>query len=195
MLTINHIKRRYLTNLRFCVFITAVLMTSCIDQTVIDKAKEYNEIRDTLPTETIFNFKISYSENGNIKFILEGEKAINWAHKKEMEFPEGFFVTFYEPDMSKRSTLRADYGINNEEKKIMIANDNVVLVNFKTEEVLNTDELIWDQNKKLIYSEKFVKITTKDDVIYGNKGFESDETFDVWTIKKPSGDFLINEDE
>lgn len=189
-------KRRYVVCLRFCVIITLIAtLYSCIDETVIDKANALNEMRDTLPTETIFNFKISYSENGIIKFIVTGDKVINWTHKKEMEFPEGFFVTFYEKDMTIKNTLRADYGINYEDKKIMIAKDNVVLNNFHTEETLNTDELIWDQNKKLIFSEKFVKITSKEDVIYGNGGFESDETFDVWTIKEPTGDFVIKEEE
>jgi LPS export ABC transporter protein LptC len=168
---------------------------SCIDQTVIDKAQKYNETLDTLPAEIIYNFKIHYSENGIIKFVVEGEEAINWSHKKEMVFPKGFFATFYEEDMTVKSTLHANHGINYEEKRIMIATDSVVLINFNKEETLNTDELIWDQNKKLIYSDKFVKITTNEDVIFGNGGFESDEAFDEWIIKNPTGDFIINEDE
>jgi len=189
-------KRRCTPLLRFSVIISIVWCSvSCIDQTVIDKAKEYNETRDTIPTEILYNFEITYSENGIIKFVLEGEEAYNWTHKKEMEFPKGFFVTFYDQDMTKKSVLRANYGINYEEKKLMIASDSVVLINFQKEETLNTEELIWDQNKKMIFTEKFVKITTKDDIIYGDGGFESDESFDVWIIKKPYGDFVVNEDE
>ena len=60
-------------------------------------------------------------------------------------------------------------------------------------EILNTEQLFWDEVKKTIYSNDMVKITTSDGVIFG-EGFESDENFDDWVIRKTSGIIYVEED-
>ena len=65
----------------------------------------------------------------------------------------------------------------------------MVVVN-QQNQTINTELLIWDQKKAMIYSDKFVKITTEDEVLFGD-GFESDETFDKWIILKPRGSFRV----
>ena len=190
------IRHRRLNSLCLMLYIVIALsISSCINQTDVDKAKELNKsLTDTLPTEELYDFSVSYSENGIIKFVISGPVAFNKPDKKILEFSEGFEAIFYDINMQEKSFLKADYGINYENEKIMKAHTNVILTNYVTKETLNTEELIWDQNKSVIYTEKFVKITTETDVIYGENGFESDETFEKWTIKKPSGDFLIKEE-
>jgi hypothetical protein len=59
---------------------------------------------------------------------------------------------------------------------------------------LNAEELIWDQNKKKIYSDKFVKVTTEDEIMFGN-GFESNEDFSEYKVKKLTGQLKIDKDE
>jgi lipopolysaccharide assembly outer membrane protein LptD (OstA) len=75
----------------------------------------------------------------------------------------------------------------------MKAVGNVFLVNSKGEQ-LNAEELIWDQNKKKIYSDKFVKVTTEDEIMFGN-GFESNEDFSEYKVKKLTGQLKIDKDE
>ena len=58
----------------------------------------------------------------------------------------------------------------------MHARNNVVVRNFDTEEQLNTEDLIWNQNKKMIYANTFVKITTPDKVMYGDS-LQAHESF------------------
>jgi hypothetical protein len=41
----------------------------------------------------------------------------------------------------------------------------------------------------------FVKITTPTDVLYGENGFEADESFNSWVIRKTSGEFEIEDGE
>ena len=76
----------------------------------------------------------------------------------------------------------------------MEAHSNVVVNNYETDEQLNTEELIWDQRKEFIYSNKFVKITTGDGVLYGD-GLESDQTFSSRRIINPSGEILVDEED
>ena len=75
----------------------------------------------------------------------------------------------------------------------MIAKRNVEVVNIDGD-TLKTEELIWDQKKKKIYSNTFVEIRTKSEIIYG-EGLEADETFSNYTIKKITGTIQIDEDE
>ena len=69
----------------------------------------------------------------------------------------------------------------------MYAQGNVCLSNIK-DEFLYAEELYWNQKTKKVYSEKFVKIETPDEVIYG-EGFESDEEFTSYVIKKIKGSY------
>lgn len=194
---INNIKHRNFIFLCFLFFIfnSNFFLTSCVNKSDIEKVKAYNSIVDSLPTEIIYNFELKYSEEGNILFELNSPKAVNWGVQGLLIFPEGFEVTFFDKENNQKSYLRANYGENIERKKFMVAKGDVVITNFITKETLNTEEMNWDQNKKLIYTDKFVKITTEDDVIYGDGGFESDEEFNEWTIKNPYGDVYINDDE
>ena len=59
---------------------------------------------------------------------------------------------------------------------------------------MNSEELIWDEKKKIIYSEQFVRITTDESIIMG-KGFEADQSFETWEIFNPTGTIEIDENE
>jgi Lipopolysaccharide-assembly, LptC-related len=59
------------------------------------------------------------------------------------------------------------------------------VINAKGEK-LNTEEIIWDEQKKIIYSNAFVKITTGDEIIWGI-GMEANEDFTDYVIKKVTG--------
>ena len=155
----------------------------------------FSSMLDTLPHISAKDIKFTYSEYGEPQVILSGPLMNNYdGDDPYMEFPDGFLVEFYD-DSTKlvKTTLRANYGINYQDKKIMIAKGNVIVNNFETKEILNTEELIWDQNTKLIYSNKFVKVTSDDGVLYGD-GLESDQTFSKRRIINPTGEILVEDD-
>jgi LPS export ABC transporter protein LptC len=58
---------------------------------------------------------------------------------------------------------------------------NVEVINEKGEK-LNTERLVWDEQKKKITSNAFVKITTAKEVITGN-GLEANQDFTKYEIK------------
>jgi len=51
--------------------------------------------------------------------------------------------------------------------------------------------MVWDERREIIYSDKFVKISTGTDVIIG-EGFEADQTFERWKILKVKGTISID---
>jgi len=82
--------------------------------------------------------------------------------------------------------------VSYEEKGMMEAKGNVVLIN-EDGEKLNTEHLIWDEEKEMIYSNEFVKITTADEIIMG-EGLESNLNFTKFKIKNIQGTITIKDD-
>jgi len=110
------------------------------------------------------------------------------------EFPEGFEVFFYNDSGKQVSFLRANYGINYEKQKIIRARNDVVVVNFEKQEELRTENLVWDQRKKIIYSNTFIKITSPDKVIFGDSMW-ANESFSKREIIKFKADIEIEEED
>ena len=59
---------------------------------------------------------------------------------------------------------------------------------------LETELLFWDQEKDLIYTDRFVKITSEDEIVMGT-GFDSDSRFSNWTIKNVTGTIYIKDEQ
>ena len=68
--------------------------------------------------------------------------------------------------------------------------ENVIVTNEKGDK-LNTEHLIWDEKKQKLLSNEDVKITTKDEIIFG-KGFEANEDFTKYKIFNIKGTISIN---
>lgn len=150
---------------------------------------------DSLPFELARDIEVYYSDSGKIKAFLESPLMKRFEQKDAyLEFPEGFKLIFYDSVLNPKSEITAKYGIRFEKTKIMEAKNNVIVRNIDKNEQLNTEHLIWDENKGLIYSEVFVKITRSDEVLYGN-GLTSDQDFTTYTINNPTGEFQIQPDE
>lgn len=150
--------------------------------------------KDYLPVETAKDVETIYSDSGRISVIVKAPQLDRYAGEKPyVEMPKGVKVFFYDTAMNVRSKLTANYAISYEKEKIMEAENDVVVVNEKQEQ-LNTEHLVWDQKKAIIYSDKFVKINTGKEILWG-EGLDADERFDKWKIKKPKGSITIDEDE
>lgn len=138
--------------------------------------------------------EIVYSEFGQMQVKIIAPILIkNSSEDPYLEMPEKLFVYFYDEDKEIESKLSADYGIKYTKEEKMIARGNVVLISMRGEK-LNGEELIWDQKKGKIYSDKWVKVTTEDEVIHGN-GFESNEDFSEYKVLKVDGIVKIDQDQ
>jgi len=105
--------------------------------------------------------------------------------------PKGITGNFYNDEGKAESYLSAEKGISYQTQKITEVSQNVVVMNNKGEK-LNTEKLIWDQKKQIIYTDKFVRITTKNEILTG-EGMESKQDFSDWVIKKPRGVISIQD--
>lgn len=168
-----------------------MLLFSC--KTDIEMINALTE-REQVPAMVAKNTETIYTENGIIKYKVIAPESYYYQYAEEPynEFPLGITVYTYTDSLTIDSKLTANYAIFYEQKKLWNARYNVVAVNSKGE-VLNTEQLFWDQENKRIYSNDMVKVTSVDGIIFG-EGFESDENFDAWVIKKTSGEIYVSED-
>jgi LPS export ABC transporter protein LptC len=110
-----------------------------------------------------------------------------------VDMRKGLKVEFFDDSTHVESTLTALYARWYEGKGNVLIRDSVVVVN-KKGETLRTEELIWNQNVKMFYTEKFVRINTPDQVMYGD-GLEANEDFSWYRIKNPKGVVRVNKEE
>jgi len=165
----------------------AVLFSCQTDMQTIDAVTS----RDEGPVESAFDVEVVYSDHGHIRMIMRAEQMDRYeGEEKYLELPRGLFVQFYDTLRQETSSMSAKYAISYEDSEIIEARNDVVVIN-QLGERLNTEQLIWDQKKEIIYSDKFVKVTTEDEILYG-EGFESDERFDQWRITQPHGTFKVD---
>jgi LPS export ABC transporter protein LptC len=101
-------------------------------------------------------------------------------------FPKGLFVEFFENPGQVTSTIKANYAKQDKNKDIYQAKGNVVVNNLQKKEKLETEELFWDKNKAEIYTDKFVKITTAEEILMG-QGLRANQDFSRYRILKPTG--------
>lgn len=138
--------------------------------------------------------EINYSDHGLVRIKAIAPTATRFNKEKPyLEFSDGIKILFYTPEHTVENTLTAKYATAYENSHAMTARDSVVVVNTKGE-ILNTDELIWDEEKKIIYSNSFVKITTADEIIYGN-GMTANENFTDYVIKHITGTIRVKTGE
>jgi LPS export ABC transporter protein LptC len=143
---------------------------------------------DSIATrETAENVTIEYTDSGVLKAIVESPEMIGVKNVRNpyIEMPKGIRAEFLDVNGNTESYLLSEYGISYTEQKRMVVRRNVRVLNMKCEK-LETEELIWDQQKGRIYTDKFVKITTPDQIITG-EGMESDQTFSDWEILNVNG--------
>lgn len=153
-----------------------------------------NSLRDTkrLPVDVAKDVEMIYSDSAQIKVLIKSPLMMKYEGEQNyLEMPKGIKAYFYDDDRSVKSFLTANYAVSYEDSKIMEVKKDVVLVNQRGQK-LNTEHLVWNQRNKIIYTENFVKITTKDKIMFGD-GLESDESFDRWTILKPRGEILVDQ--
>jgi len=142
--------------------------------------------------EQIEDVEIFYSDSAVVRMKIKAPFLLNFieSNKEKKEFPKGIQVEFFNENGHVTSTLNAKYAINYErENKIVIQKD--VVVKSVNNETLETDELIWDEAKKQLYTDKWVKVKTPDELIYGY-GFTSNQEFTQWQINKVNGRFTVD---
>ena len=152
--------------------------------------------KELRPSQIGDSVTLLYSDSTQLKVVLKANRMLIF-NKNVTEpytlLPKGLFVTFFDDQEKVSATLKANYGIRYDIKKQMEAKYAVELIN-KDGTKLETEKLIWNEVTQRIYTDAFVKITNRKEIIMGT-GMESNQDFTKYEIKHVTGQILINTDE
>lgn len=176
-----------------------LIFTLCIfgcDTNEVKQMQEYNG-----PMYELTDVETLYSEGEDnldslafVKFKLMADRQLIFDNE-DMEFPEGIYIENYKIDGTVAFTLKANKGFFDSEEQVYKAEGNVILRNLLEEQQVNSEELFWKPGPgdDAIYTDKFVIVKTKDEIIYG-EGLRASQNFETFKILKPSeGSFVIEE--
>jgi LPS export ABC transporter protein LptC len=107
-----------------------------------------------------------------------------------MDCPKGITIISYDDWSEKQSKMSADYAVSIDKTQFMEAHKNVVIVDLKKNEKIETEQIIWDKKTKKIYSNVRVRQTKADGTVNIGEGFVADERFTKYTVFKPVGEVL-----
>src|SRR5215213_6233995 len=134
------------------------------------------------------NVETYMSQNAKMKARLSAPYMLRYlADSPYVEFPHTLHVDFYNDSMAMESQVDALYGKYREWEKKVLLRDSVVVMNKLKGDTLRTSELWWDQNTEKFYTDKPVRIRTKDKIFYGAHGLEAAQNFEWWVLHQGSG--------
>ncbi len=146
------------------------------------------------PVEQIRGLETLYSDSGQVKVRVRSPELRKLTSPSNItEMPQGIHIEFFDNQMNVESELKAKYAVHYEVERRWEARKDVVVVN-KKGEMLNTELLVWNERKEKLTSDQHVKITTKDEIIFGN-GFEANQDFSVYKIFNVKGRITVKKQE
>lgn len=133
------------------------------------------------------------SDSGITRYRVDAKvwKVFDRVEDPYWDFPEGIHFDRFDPDMNVDAEIESKKAVYYTTRKFWDLKDSVHAMNLKGEH-FECDQLFWDEKAERVYTNGKVKITQQDKIIYG-KGFESNQTFTKYVIKKPEGIFPIED--
>lgn len=146
------------------------------------------------PINRTTGLDVIYSDSAKVKYRLTTPLLLEYTDKNFREMPKGLKIVGFDASkaMKQSSQLIADYGIERQNDKIIELRKNVVATNVKGE-TFKSDELIWDQGKKIFYSNKPVQLTFADGTVFYGTGATTTESMYPWTIQNTTGQIPVNQ--
>lgn len=156
-----------------------------------------------------FGVQYLYSDSARVTARLEAPHVIETSEEPDEEaedpelvvihhFDQGLNLTFFGRGGRTNGTIRANRGTLMRDQGIAELNGEVVLTklgpNGQVEKKLETEQLFWNQQKDSIYNDDFVRITTPDKVITGDRGFRTNMNFDPFQVYGIKGEFEMEEE-
>lgn len=165
----------------------AVVLSGCFF--VCSCHNSYQEVQDLARKKVAMDKATeveSYlSQNGAVRAKLTAPLMTMMRNDTpKTEFPKSLRVDFFD-SVKIQSKLFAKYGLYYTNKRLVFLRDSVVVFNMQGD-TLRCEELWWDQDKELIYTNVPVHIRKPDEKIDGT-GLTADQNFSHWTITNAKG--------
>ena len=149
--------------------------------------------RDSLPSMKSLGVTTLISDSGitRYKIITEEWNIFDKKNPPYWAFEKGVYLEKFDTLLRIDANIKADTAYYYEKKKLWELRSNVNIQNLKGDK-FETDLLFWDEKKKEIYSDRFIRIEQEDKTITGY-GFESNQELTEYQIRNTTGIFTVED--
>ncbi len=166
------------------LFLTVILSAGCEGNF---KEVQKSTFAEFTPSGEAEDFNLKYTDSGRITSILVSPKMLDYATVEYpfTEFPQGVNVTFYDAK-GKKTFVRSDYAVTYKSTDIIDLQGNVRISN-ETGQLMETEQLYFDQKNEWFFTEKRFKFTDPKGVTYG-EGIDFSKDFKIVNSQKLTGE-------
>ena len=157
--------------------------------------KEVQKINfsEFVPASDADTVNIKYTDSGRITGVLKSPKMLDYSNLEFpfTEFPKGIDVTLYDKNQ-KRTFIKGNYAVSYKNTGII---DLIGKVKITSEagQILETEQLYFDQKNEWFYTERKFKLTDKKGVSHG-QGIDFSKDFKVINSQRITGEIESNEE-
>jgi len=171
--------------------LTGMLFLSACEND-LKKVQQLSANQLNMDVDTIHGVDIIFSDSAKVKFRILSPLLLQYQGKKPYNLmPKTVNAIIFE-DMVQTGSITADTGIQSDVDKKIQFRKNVVAKNDKGD-TYKSDELIWDQSTKTVYSTKMVQITSANGDVTNINSFVSDDKMQHWTGKQTTATLTVTD--
>ena len=173
-------------------FVTAIVVTLFFGCESNFKEVQKINFSEFVPSGEAETINLKYTDSGRISAILVSPKMLEYANVDFpfTEFPKGIDVTLYDKN-TKRTIIVADYATSYKLTNIIDLKGNVKITS-QDGQMLETDQLYFDQKNDWFFTEKSFKFTDPKGVSNG-QGIDFSKDFKVINSQKIAGEIESDE--
>lgn len=171
------------------LFIIASVVFGCENNL---KEVHKNSYSEFVPSGDADNVNLKYTDSGKVKSILISPKMLDYANVEFAftEFPKGVDVTIFD-NKGKRTFIRSNYATSYKQTNIIDLQGKVKITS-EDGQVLETEQLYFDQKNQWFYTEKKFKLTDANNTSTG-QGIDFSKDFKVINSQRIQGEIESSE--
>ena len=177
-----------LKNYKFLSF----LFLACVLNAFLACESNFKEVQkinysEFVPSGEAEDFNLKYTDSGRIKSILISPTMLDYSNVAFpfTEFPKGIDVTLYDKK-DKKTFVKSNYAISFKGTDLIDLQGNVRITT-ETGQLLETEQLYFDQKNEWFFTEKKFKFTDPKGVSYG-EGIDFSKDFKIVNSQRIKGE-------
>ena len=181
--------RTTLKNISICVPFFVLVLASC--ESNFKDVQRINSVAFS-PVGRSETINLKYTDSGKVKAILVSPLMLDYTQLEYgfNEFPEGVNVTLLDAQ-DKKTNVVSDYAITYANTDIIDLQGNVKITS-SDGNVLETEQLYYDQKNEWFYTEKYFKFTDGQGGFLEGPGVDFSKDFKIINMQQNNGSGLIN---
>jgi len=173
------------------LFFAVLFLCSCEND--LKDVERIANINAEEPIDVSYGVTVIYSDSAVVKAKLISSKMIK--HNVDSpfyEFPKDVLLIFYDKNKKEERRVTSKYGLYFEKKNLVELRHNVV-VTMADGTIFKSEELFWDNDKRIFFNKLPLTITSPDGSILEGNFFEADENFEHRKINGARGVYNLKE--